>query len=133
MALQDKLRRLEKAMRGTLSSFELADGSRYYFDPQEAGKTTFKFLADSLTADYKRAPRPDPPALLQAVANAKNRGEALSRVMGGYPHLPVDREALLARGEFVPRSLVAGRSYEDLGILEDSSERIREDPDEKTT
>jgi hypothetical protein len=36
--------------------------------------------------------------------------------MNGYSHLPLDRAALIDRGEFVPRSLVAGRSYEDLGI-----------------
>jgi hypothetical protein len=35
MALRDKLRKLEKNMRGTMESFELAGGRRHYFDPQE--------------------------------------------------------------------------------------------------
>jgi hypothetical protein len=117
MALRDRLRRLEKTMRGRLAYFELADGQTYYFDPQEVSRHTFMYFANSLTADYQRVPRPEPPDILRAVADARDRGEALSRVMGDYSHLPVDRGALVERGEFVPRSLVAGRSYEDLGIL----------------
>ena len=122
MALRDRLRRLEKQMQGRLSSLELADGTRYYFDPRETGRTTFLYFADSMTADYKREPRPSPPDILQAVANAKDRSDALTRVMGDYSHLPIDREALVQRGEFAPRSLVAGRSYEDLGIKDEPGE-----------
>ena len=107
MALRDRFRRLEKVTRDKLTHFELQNGRRYYFNPQEAFTTTFRFFSDSITADYKREPRPDPPELLKAVAAAKDRGEALSRVMGGFSHLPLDREALVERGEFVPRSLVA--------------------------
>jgi hypothetical protein len=116
MTLRDKLRRLEKVARGRLSSFELRDGQRYYFDPQEAWKITFRFFADSMDADYKREVRPEPPDLLKAVADARDRREALNLVMDGGSHLPLDREALVERGEFAPRSLVAGRTYEDLGI-----------------
>ncbi len=56
------------------------------------------------------------------MAKAKDRREALSRVMGGSSFLPVDREALVERGKFVPRSLVAGRAYGDERGLEDLSE-----------
>src|SRR5829696_7593333 len=122
MALRDRFRRLEKAMRGKLSYFELADGRQFYFDPQEAFKTTFLFFMNSLRADYACEPRPEPPEVLKAVANAKDRREALSRVMGGSAFLPVDGEALVERGEFVPRSLVAGREYGDFERLEDLSE-----------
>ncbi len=107
MALRDRFRRLEKATRDKLMHFELQDGRRYYFNPQEAHTTTFRFFSDSMKADWKRNPRPDPPELLKVVAGAKDRGEALSRVMGGFSHLPLDREALVERGEFMPRSLVA--------------------------
>ena len=113
MALRDRLRRLEKTMQGNLGYFELQDGSRFYFDPEEKFRDTFKFFTDSLYADYKREPRPEPPDLLKAVARAKDRSEALFRVMGTATHLPIDREALLERGEFVPRSLVAGFTYEE--------------------
>ncbi len=114
MALRDKFRRLEKRMQGQLGYFELRSGQRYYFDSEEAFKITFGFFGDSLTADYRREPRPEPPDLLKAVADAKDRGGALYRVMGDFSHLPIERETLLERGEFVPRSLVAGRTYNEL-------------------
>ena len=107
MSLRGKLDRLQKTMQGKLSFFELADGRRYCFDPQETFRATFMFLADSLQADHAREPRPEPPEVLRAVADARDRRTALDRVMGGYPHLPLDLEALVERGELVPRSLVA--------------------------
>ncbi len=123
MALRDKLRRLERLARGKLDSFELRDGQRYYFDPQEAFSHAFLFFSDSMRADHSGEPRPDPPEVLRAVAGARDREEALSRALGGFGGLlPIDREALLSRGELVPRSLLAGVEYEDLGVLEDLSE-----------
>ncbi len=113
MGLKGKVARLQKLLRGSLESFELANGQRYYFDPEEAFKITFGFFGNSLTADWKREPRPEPPDLLKAVAEARDRGEALFRVMGEATHLPIDREALVERGELLPRSLVAGRTYEE--------------------
>jgi hypothetical protein len=80
------------------------------------------YFSASLEADHGREPRPEPPGVLKAVAKAKERREALSRVMGGSSFLPVDREALVERGKFVPRSLVAGREYGDERGLEDLSE-----------
>lgn len=118
MGLKAKLGKLQKAMRGNLESFELRDGSRYYFDPEEASKETFRYFADCMDADWKREPRGEPPELLKAVAGAKDRREALPRVMGDYNHLPVDGEALVECGEFKPRSLVAGKTYEELGVVE---------------
>src|SRR5215203_3637292 len=122
MALRDRFRRLERAMRYKLSYFELADGGQFYFDPQEAFKATFLFFMDSLRAYYDCEPRPEPLGVLKAVADAKDRQEALSRVMAGSSFLPVDEEALVERGEFVPRSLVAGREYGHFEGLEDLSE-----------
>jgi hypothetical protein len=40
---------------------------------------------------------------------ARNRAAALEAVCGGFGLFPYEREALLDRGELVPRSLVAGR------------------------
>jgi len=117
MALRDKLRRLEKSMRGTLGHFELADGSRYYFDPQEAMKISFLYLGNCMRADWKREPRPEPPELFRAVANARYRREALSRAMGGSSFLALDRAALLERGEFVHRSFLADHEYDEHGVL----------------
>ncbi len=100
--------------------FELADGSRHYFDPEEAVKDNFLFLTDCMRADCRREPRPEPPELLRAVSNARDREEALERVMGGYGHhLPLDREALVESGELVNRQLAPGfrpvEPVEDLG------------------
>ncbi len=125
MALRDKLRKLEKTMQGKLSSFELADGRRHYFDPTEAFKDSFLFFTACMTADCKGEPRPAPPEVLRAVAAARDRSEALYSVMGDSSHLQLDRTALLERGELVNRSLVAGISYEELqqrGGLRDLSE-----------
>jgi hypothetical protein len=109
MGLRAKVNRLEKAMRGKLEHIELADGSRHYFDPHEAFSITFGFFNDCLMAEYEGEPYPEATDLLKAVAGAKERGEALRRVMGGGSHLPLDREALIERGELVARSLRAGR------------------------
>ncbi len=108
MGLRGRVTRLQKAVRGTLDSFELADGSRFWFDPDAAARERFMFLASCLTADYRRKPRPEPPEVLRAVASARDREEALSRVMNGYDHLPLDAGALVERGELVPRSLAPG-------------------------
>jgi hypothetical protein len=115
MALKGKVARLQKLLRGSLESFELQDGRRYYFDPEEAYKATFLYFTDSMTADYGCKPRPEPPEVLRAVADAGDRVQALSRVMGDYSHLPIDREALVERGEFVPRPLVASQRVDEFG------------------
>ncbi len=122
IALRDKLRRLEKLARGGLGSFVLRDGSRYYFEPMQAHKAAFGYWSDSLLADYRREPRPSPPAIFQAVAGARDRGDALDAVEAGYSFLPVDREALVKRGEFLSRPLVATEEDEDLDPGQDLSE-----------
>jgi hypothetical protein len=76
-----------------------------------------------MRADHTGEPRPAPPPILQAISNARDRGAALSLALGGFAHLlPIDKDALVERGEFVARSLVQGVEYEDLGVLEDLSE-----------
>ncbi len=123
MALRDKLRRLEKLARGTMDSFVLRDGTRHFFDRQEAFCQAFSFFSDSMRAAHSGEPRPDPPPILEAVAGARDREDALERALGGFVGLlPIDRDALLSRGELVPRSLVQGYELEDLGSLEDLSE-----------
>ncbi len=116
MGLKGRLAGLQKAMRGKLDHFELADGSRHYFDPEEAGKDNFLYLTACVRADFRREPRPEPPDALRAVAGAKDRRSALEAVCPPppvVPCIPVDVEALVERGEFVPRPLVAGREHVD--------------------
>jgi hypothetical protein len=112
MALRDKLARLEKAMQGNLSSIELTDGSRYWFDPQETGIELFRYLSDSLHAVYHGESRPEPSEIVKAVANAKDRERAFSQLpLGNF--LPLDAEALVERGGLVPRPLIAGRDVDE--------------------
>jgi hypothetical protein len=123
MALRDKLRRLEKLARGGLDSFVLRDGQRFFFDKNEAFGQAFLFFSDSMRADHSGEARPDPPPILEAISNARDREDALHRALGGFAHiLPIDRAVLLSRGELVPRSLVQGVELEDLGELQDLSE-----------
>jgi hypothetical protein len=103
--MRGRIRRLQRAMRGNLETIEQRDGSTYYFDPSETYPELFDFWAECVCADYHRRPRPGPPPALLAVANAKDREQALGRVLGGYSFLPVNRQALVARGELVPQEI----------------------------
>ncbi len=86
MGLKDRLHNLRKTMRGHLDSFELADGTRYYFEPEKAWIALFRFWSVSLRAAHRGNPRPEPPDVLRAVAGAKDRRRALEAV---YPPPPV--------------------------------------------
>jgi hypothetical protein len=109
MGLRDKLRRLEHTTRGTLKSFELEDGSRFYWDPTGAER----FLHDlaCLRAQGEgKTDFPEPPPMVKAIARAKDREAAFAEVYAADLSLmPYDREVLVERGEFVPISMVVGR------------------------
>src|SRR5829696_6068538 len=100
MATRAKLRRLQRMIRGNLEGIEQRDGSIAYFDLEKAVWDVFLYFLDSLHADCDRVPRPAPPPVLKAVANAINRRDAYKRVMGGYTHIPIDPEALIEEGRF---------------------------------
>ena len=122
MGARDRLRRLQKPLRGTLEPISLRDGSVAYIDPQQAQKDVFSHYFDSLDADFAREPRPALPHCLEVVAEAKDRARALEIVTGGSEFLAVEREALVPRGEFVPDSFIAGQEYGNFEGLEDLSE-----------
>ena len=113
--LKGKLDKLQKAMRGNLESFELTDGSRYFYEPEEVGPMLFMHGSNCLTADYRSEPRPDPPEILRAIARAKDRRAAVEKLYarGTYPFMAYDLEALVERGEFVPASFLAGHTYQE--------------------
>jgi hypothetical protein len=119
VGLRDKMRRLEDATRGKLDSFELADGSRFYYDP--TSPEMYMHPCDCLMA-HDNPERPEPPELVKALARAKDRHAAFYRVFDGWNAelFPYDVEALLERGEIVPISLVVG--YELGEPLPDLSE-----------
>src|SRR5215218_1116178 len=111
MGPRRRLRRLEKAMQGKVGSFELREGGHYWFDPTNTYKELFLHAANSVRADYKGEPRPDPPEILRALARAKDRKAALEGLYpsrGSMLFSVYDMEALVERGELVPRPFVAG-------------------------
>jgi hypothetical protein len=55
--MRSRLRRLESAARGHLKSFELLDGSRYYWNPQGA-ELFLHFCAYLRTHDQPEHPEP---------------------------------------------------------------------------
>ncbi len=111
------MKRLEQALRGTLESFALEDGTRHYYDPTSGER--YLHSMDCLRAEDGGKPFPEPPDTIKALTRARDRGAALQQVAGGtFDVFPYDKQALVERGELVPRFMVAGRepgeSLEDL-------------------
>jgi hypothetical protein len=102
------VKRLERDARGNLDSFQLEDGSRFYFDP--ASFEVFLHTTECLKAQSEgKTIFPEPPPVVKAIARARNRTAALNKVFeGGFMVMPYDTEALIERGEFVPVSMVVG-------------------------
>ncbi len=110
MTLRQQLKRLEQSLRGALESFILEDGSRYFFNPMSG--EIFLHSVACLCAQGEREPFPEPPETVKAIAKARDRRAAFEQVYGSeagdFVVCPYEVEALVERGEFVPRSLVAG-------------------------
>jgi hypothetical protein len=121
MGLRGWLKRLERGAREDLASFALEDGGRHYYDPQSG--ECFLQSMDCLRAQGNCEPFPEPPETLKAIARAKDRRAALEQLYpnGSFDIFPYEPEALVERGELVPRSLVAGRELGD-GPIPDLSE-----------
>jgi hypothetical protein len=109
VGFRGKLRRLERGAREDLASFMLEDGSRYYFNPTSA--EVFLHTMDCLRAQGECKSFPEPPETVKAIARAQDRTSALNQLYpsGTFGIFPYEVEALVERGELVPRSLVAGR------------------------
>ncbi len=119
MGLKGWLTKLERAARGELVSFELRDGSRYYYDP--ATPDLFMHWYDCACAG--NPPNwPEPPEVVRKLTEAKDVRAALAEVMGdGDDYLTYDTEVLINERRPEPRSLVAGRDVHDQDV-EDLSE-----------
>jgi hypothetical protein len=112
MAIQDRLKRLEAAMEENLSSIELADGTRYRYNPSEVWRPMWEHAVASVEADYERKVRLEAPEILRMVCRAKNRRAALSRLYPEWetrpPFCGFDLRALVERGELVPVAFALG-------------------------
>ena len=110
MGLRRTVKRLEKIVGGNRESFELHDGTRFFFDPDEVLPQMFAYFAASARAVHRGEERPYAPPIIYAIARARDRESAYLRV---FPQSPAgssmnffDQDALLARGEVVPRPIV---------------------------
>ncbi len=112
--MRAKLRRLEAAVRGILDHIELADGSLHWYDRAETAKELFLYSCDCLRAD-RVADRPEPPGIVRAVANARDRRAALEQASPDSPtdFFAFERGPLVERGELVHRSFVAGQGPDE--------------------
>jgi hypothetical protein len=70
MALRRWIKRLERAARGGDHSFELKDGTRYYYDYAEVGLELYIYACDA-------APDAEEPLFIQKVRQAKDPAKAL--------------------------------------------------------
>ncbi len=110
MGFRDKMRRFEQAARDHLESFELEDGSRYWYDPVSPDR--FLHTMNCLLAQGDgETTFPEPPETVRAITRARDRAAALEQVYGSgsFVIFPYDTEALVERGELVSRSMVVGR------------------------
>jgi hypothetical protein len=108
MGLRDKLRRFEQAMSGHLASFELEDGSRFYYDPTSGER--FLFWCECLCADSAHE-WPEPPEVYKKLTEAKYPERALDEIGGGgsFSTFVYDPEVLVNERRLEPRSLVTYR------------------------
>jgi hypothetical protein len=111
MGLKGWIKRLERDARGEVASFELVDGSRYYFDA--ASPTLFMHWYDCVGAGNP-SDWPSPPEIVRKLTEAKDVRAALEEVMGdGADYLPYDPAVLISERRLEPRSLIAGRDVND--------------------
>ena len=124
MGLRSRLRRLERAARGTLVSFELLDGSRFYYDTQ-----TFEVFLHWRECLWAGNPDkwPEPPEVVRKLTEAKDPEAALESIIEEAEWITYDLEALLEERVIRPRSLVAGRDVYDQEVEDLSEPQIRED------
>src|SRR5215212_6039571 len=97
------IRRLENALRGNLESFELLDGSHYYYDPAEAYKQSFLCAYGLQLGQVGEAPE-----LYQKLCQAKNPAAVLERLEPESAEAFVnvaemyDRDALVNERRLIP-------------------------------
>jgi hypothetical protein len=105
VALRGWLKRLEHAARDNLQSFELLDGSRYYFDP--ASWDLFMHWIECGRVGNARN-WPEPPEVVRKLTEAKDVAQAIEKVRGGgWNALVYDEEILITERRLEPRPLVS--------------------------
>jgi hypothetical protein len=106
MGLRDKVRTLERMAEGQVESFELLDGSHYYYDHQEAIKGLFLHSINCLREGNASA-WPEPPEIYLKVCEAKDPTAVLERFVppdkeAWFIEMPYERDALIHERRLVP-------------------------------
>ncbi len=99
------MNRLERAALGEVESFELLDGSRYYFDP-----TSWDLFMHWIECGRAGNTRnwPEPPEVVRKLTEAKDVARAIEMVRGGgWNALVYDEETLIRERRLKPRPLVS--------------------------
>jgi hypothetical protein len=100
------VKRLERASREDLASFELLDGSRYYFDP--ASPELFMHWCECGKVGSAHH-WPEPPEVLRKLCEARDVERAIEFVRGegSWDFIPYDIEVLISERRLEPRGLVS--------------------------
>jgi hypothetical protein len=110
MGVRDKLKRLERTAEGELESFELLDGSRYYYD-RASPELFMHWVACGGAGSAHNWP--EPPEVVRKLCEAKDVERAVEQVRGeGWNCLVYDEEILIRERRLVPRALVVERDPE---------------------
>jgi hypothetical protein len=104
--MKNKLRRLERAARGNLESFELRDSSHCWYEPMETAKELFLHSVDCLRANSLED-WPEVPEFSVKVCEAKDPATVLERLVPSgreawFIELPYDREVLISERRLEP-------------------------------
>jgi len=101
------IRRLERAASEDLESFELLDGSTYYYDRMETYKELFLHAYDVQLGDANKWP--EPPEVYRKMCEAKEPAEVLERFKPEDPERAFvnlaelyDTDALVRERRLVP-------------------------------
>ena len=100
------VKKIEQAARGNLASFELQDGSRYFYDPTSS--VLFMHWYECCGKDTAHH-WPPPPEIIRKLCEAKDPERALEQVMStaGFGGMVYDPEVLIAERRLVPRGLIS--------------------------
>lgn len=83
MGLRNRIKRLERDTSEDLASFELLDGSTYYFDRLETYKELFLHAYDVQLGDADKWP--EPPEIYRNMCEARCPAAILERLKPEYP------------------------------------------------
>jgi hypothetical protein len=111
MTLRRQLKRIEQSLRGTLESFVLEDGSRYYYDRLETHKELFLYACDvQLGRGDKWL---EPPEVYRKICEARDPATVLERFKPENPQSAfVDPAALFDTDALVNERRLVPVSYE---------------------